>query len=55
MEHGARLSTSRNGPSPLYLCQCLLFSASLVNLFIQGVNNYRLQNEQRHCRDPNGI
>lgn len=33
MEHGARLSTSRVMVSPLYLCQCLLFSASLLTSF----------------------
>lgn len=33
MEHGARLSTSRVMAIALYLCQCLLFSASLLTSF----------------------
>ncbi len=33
MEHGARLSTSRVMAIAFILCQCLLFSASLLTSF----------------------
>lgn len=46
MEHGARLSTSRVMAIAFIFMSVLIVLSLSVNL-IQGVNNYRLQNEQR--------
>lgn len=46
MEHGARLSTSRV-LAIAFIFMSLLIVLSLTVNVIQGVNNYRLQNEQR--------
>ena len=46
MEHGARLSTSRVMAIAFIFMSVLIVLSLSVNV-IQGVNNYRLQNEQR--------
>lgn len=45
MEHGARLSTSRVMAIAFIFMSVLIVLSLSVNV-IQGVNNYRLQNEQ---------
>ena len=51
MEHGARLSTSRVMAIAFIFMSVLIVLSLSVNL-IQGVNNYRLQNEQRTAVTP---
>ncbi len=54
MEHGARLSTSRVMAIAFIFMSVLIVLSLSVNV-IQGVNNYRLQNEQRTavtCAEP---
>lgn len=46
MEHGARLSTSRVMAIAFIFMSVLIVLSLAVNV-IQGINNYRLQNEQR--------
>ncbi|EAX4766784.1 type IV conjugative transfer system protein TraE [Salmonella enterica subsp. enterica serovar Teshie] len=53
MEHGARLSTSRV-LAIAFIFMSLLIVLSLAVNVIQGVNNYRLQNEQRTVITPMG-
>lgn len=50
MEHGARLSTSRVMAIAFIFMSVLIVLSLSVNV-IQGVNNYRLQNEQRTAGD----
>ena len=52
MEHGARLSTSRVMAIAFIFYVSALFVLSLSVNLIQGVNNYRLQNEQRTAVTP---
>ncbi|EOO3640620.1 type IV conjugative transfer system protein TraE, partial [Escherichia coli] len=54
MEHGARLSTSRV-LAIAFIFMSLLIVLSLTVNVIQGVNNYRLQNEQRTAVTPMGF
>ena len=54
MEHGARLSTSRVMAIAFIFMSVLIVLSLSVNL-IQGVNNYRLQNEQRTAVTPMGF
>lgn len=54
MEHGARLSTSRVMVIAFIFMSVLIVLSLSVNL-IQGVNNYRLQNEQRTAVTPMGF
>ena len=54
MEHGARLSTSRVMAIAFIFMSVLIVLSLSVNL-IQGVNNYRLQNEQRTAVTPMGL
>lgn len=51
MEHGARLSTSRVMAIAFIFMSVLIVLSLSVNV-IQGVNNYRLQNEQRTAVTP---
>lgn len=51
MEHGARLSTSRVMAIVFIFMSVLIVLSLSVNV-IQGVNNYRLQNEQRTAVTP---
>lgn len=51
MEHGARLSTSRVLAIG-FICMGVFVLLSLVSNIIQGVNNYRLQNEQKVAVTP---
>ena len=51
MEHGARLSTSRVLAIG-FICMGVFMLLSLVTNIIQGVNNYRLQNEQKVAVTP---
>lgn len=51
MEHGARLSTSRVMAVAFIFMSVLIVLSLSVNV-IQGVNNYRLQNEQRTAVTP---
>ncbi|HDQ0300851.1 TPA: type IV conjugative transfer system protein TraE, partial [Escherichia coli] len=51
MEHGARLSTSRVMAIAFIFMSVLIVLSLSVNI-IQGVNNYRLQNEQRTAVTP---
>ncbi|MEG2264331.1 MAG: type IV conjugative transfer system protein TraE [Acinetobacter sp.] len=51
MEHGARLST-RRVLTIGFISMGTLFLLSLVSNIIQGVNNYRLQNEQKVAVTP---
>ncbi len=51
MEHGARLSTSRVMAIAFIFMSVLIVLSLSVNV-IQGVNNYRLQNEQRTALTP---
>ena len=51
MEHGARLSTSRILAIG-FICLGLFLLLSLATNFMQGVNNYRLQNEQKIAVTP---
>lgn len=53
MEHGARLSTSRI-LAIAFIFMALLIVLSLATNVIQGINNYRLQNEQRTVTTPMG-
>ncbi|STN93611.1 conjugative transfer protein [Escherichia coli] len=53
-KHGARLSTSRVMAIAFIFMSVLIVLSLSVNV-IQGVNNYRLQNEQRTAVDANGI
>ncbi len=50
MEHGARLSTSRVMAIAFIFMSVLIVLSLSVN--IVGVNNYRLQNEQRTAVTP---
>ena len=52
MEHGARLSTSRVMAIAFIFMSVLIVLSLSVNV-IQGVNNYRLQNEQRTAVSQN--
>ena len=54
MEHGARLSTSRVMAIAFIFMSVLIVLSLTVNV-IQGVNNYRLQNEQRTAVTPMGF
>lgn len=54
MEHGARLSTSRVMAIAFIFMSVLIVLSLSVNV-IQGVNNYRLQNEQRTAVTPMGF
>lgn len=54
MEHGARLSTSRV-LAISFIFMALLIVLSLAVNVIQGINNYRLQNEQRTAVTPMGF
>ncbi len=51
MEHGARLSTSRVMAIAFIFMSVLIVLSLSVNV-IQGMNNYRLQNEQRTAVTP---
>ncbi len=51
MEHGARLSTSRVMAIAFIFMSVLIVLSLSVNV-IQGVNNYRLQNQQRTAVTP---
>lgn len=51
MEHGARLSTQRVIAIGFISMGTLLLLSSITNV-IQGVNNYRLQNEQKTVVTP---
>jgi conjugal transfer pilus assembly protein TraE len=51
MEHGARLS-SRRVIAIGFLCMGVFNVLSLTVNIIQGINNYRLQNEQRTVTTP---
>lgn len=53
MEHSARLSTSRI-LAIAFIFMALLLVLSLATNVIQGINNYRLQNEQRTVTTPMG-
>lgn len=53
MEHSARLSTSRI-LAIAFIFMALLIVLSLTANVIQGINNYRLQNEQRTVTTPMG-
>ncbi|EAV3945363.1 type IV conjugative transfer system protein TraE [Salmonella enterica] len=54
MEHGARLSTSRVLAIAFIFMSLLIILSLAVNV-IQGINNYRLQNEQRTVVTPMGF
>lgn len=54
MEHGARLSTSRVMAIAFIFMSVLIVLSLAVNV-IQGINNYRLQNEQRTAVTPMGF
>ncbi|HCM8913895.1 TPA: type IV conjugative transfer system protein TraE, partial [Salmonella enterica subsp. enterica serovar Paratyphi B] len=54
MEHGARLSTSRVLAIAFIFMSLLIILSLTVNV-IQGINNYRLQNEQRTVVTPMGF
>ncbi|EHP5545141.1 type IV conjugative transfer system protein TraE [Salmonella enterica] len=54
MEHGARLSTSRVLAIAFIFMSLLIILSLTVNV-IQGINNYRLQNEQRTVVIPMGF
>ena len=51
MEHGARQSTTRVIAIG-FICAGILLTLSLVTNIIQGVNNYRLQTEQKVAVTP---
>lgn len=51
MEHGARLSTTRVIAIG-YVCLGAVAALSLTTNIIQGINNYRLQNEQKVAITP---
>jgi conjugal transfer pilus assembly protein TraE len=51
MEHGARLSTTRVIALG-YICLGTVPLLSLTTNIIQGINNYRLQNEQKVAVTP---
>lgn len=51
MEHGARLSTTRVIALG-YLCMGAIIILSLATNIIQGINNYRLQTEQKVAVTP---
>ena len=51
MEHGARLSTTRVIALG-YICLGTVTTLSLTTNIIQGINNYRLQTEQKVAVTP---
>ncbi|HEM7502348.1 TPA: type IV conjugative transfer system protein TraE, partial [Klebsiella aerogenes] len=51
MEHGARLSTTRVIGLG-FICLGTVTVLSLATNVIQGINNYRLQNEQKVAVTP---
>ncbi|MDR8279805.1 hypothetical protein FPK83_27835, partial [Acinetobacter baumannii] len=51
MEHGARQDTTRV-IAVGFICLGTLFTLSLATNIIQGINNYRLQTEQKVAVTP---
>lgn len=51
MEHGARLNTTRVIALG-YICLGTVLGLSLTTNIIQGINNYRLQTEQKVAVTP---